>query len=610
MTAKWEAGKTYVPGSLVRPRSAPPVTQAQATNGDFDAGSDGWDFIGGVMFSSTGGYGSANCCVYPGIGGPEEGEALNQAKFAGYPGTSISATCMIQQGASDVDHTRGWATIHFYDEDDNEIGTPVKGNIVNDGRGGAWHPSTARATFPAGASYARCGIGLWQWSMDPIWGDNLSVTSAYQVPSGLVYKAVQDAPGKSDSGEPDWPPVLGQQVIDNEVIWEAVIATRLTWEAVPLMKSGSTEPEWPLDDGAMIHDGTIDWRVVSPRIVDDLCPRSKIVTIAANKVFAGDGDVVRFCATNNPRDWSAPQDAGYLPTGQIAIGESECTALGLYRGNLAAFTASSMQLWQVDPDPSKMVFLDAHEGVGTPVSRGHASVQGDLYFLSTLGVRSVSIAAGTANMAAGDIGTPVDEPVREDLGQFDSDPLGIYLPSSGQYWLVLGDRAWVFTYSPTAQVAAWGLYTFPWAITDVCVLGGELYARTGDHKLVRLDTSAELEGRPMLDGEDDYTVEARYAYADFGVASGNLRVSGYDVLFNERVQGEAGVTSLAVGYDENNLELMTDDVALSPLARAEDGYVPLELTAPSVSVRVTYTGSNAWELTQINVYTSNSWRAT
>lgn len=68
-------------------------------------------------------------------------------------------------------------------------------------------------------------------------------------------------------------------------------------------------------------------------------------------------------------------------------------------------------------------------------------------------------------------------------------------------------------------------------------------------------------------------------------------------------------TTLAIGYDENNVDLLTEEVVISPLARAEDGYIPIEVTAPSLSFRVRYTGPNPWELTQVNVYLNESKRS-
>ena len=56
-------------------------------------------------------------------------------------------------------------------------------------------------------------------------------------------------------------------------------------------------------------------RGIARMVEDENCPNSKIVAIAASKVFAGDGDIAPYSATVNPLDWSTPEDSGFLPTG-------------------------------------------------------------------------------------------------------------------------------------------------------------------------------------------------------------------------------------------------------------------------------------------------------
>lgn len=608
MTDIWQAGKTYVPGSLVRPSAVPAPQFDPIANGGFESG----DLTGWTPTMLPANW-SINTHPYAGTyslwcKGGGIATIISATRGTVMPGTSVTAQAVANFHNNGTDDMGCQLALYWYDASDVFLSASDGATLT--GQGGVYKGISVTGAAPAGAKYVRAVIGCNTGSHGgDINFDQVSWAYTYAgAPAGLIYKATQASPGKSGTSEPAWPNATGIPVTDNEVTWEGFIASRVVWEASPILLSGGTEPVWPDTDGGMVRDGTIDWTAVTPRVTDVQCPHTKIVAVAANKVFAGDSDVVRFCATNNAMDWSALQDAGYLPTGLQAIGESECTALALYRGNLACYTPSSLQIWQVDPDPSRMVFLDAVDGVGTLVSRGHASVSGDLYFLAQLGVRSVSIAAGTANMAAGDIGTPIDPLVRADLAAFTGEPLGIYLTSAGQYWLILGDHAWVFTYSPSAQIAAWSRYTFAWTVTDACVLGGELYLRDTGNRLLKMDATAEQLARPVQDAGANFPVVVRWPFLDFGGPNGNLRTLGFDVLYTEGSAAAATNASLAVGYDENSIATLTDAVVVLPDARAEDGFVPLELTAPSISPQVTYTGPNAWELTQVNVYVSGSWR--
>lgn len=434
----WQAGKLYLPGDLVQPITQPAPNDPQVTNGGFEGGPTGWTFSGDAAYSTTGGYGSARCVVLP--GNKLDGVALNNAQLVVPVGAQLTATCLIQQGASVAGATAGWAEVRWYDALNTLLQTD-KGNAVDSGSNGAWHPSTVTSTAPASAAYARAAIHLTSVADHDheIFGDNLSVSGATAgLPEGLVYKAVQTESGTSGSSEPAWPGILGQQVVDNEVIWEAVTTSRVTWTAGPRYVSGATEPVWPTDIGAMVQDGTINWKAISRRVEDEKCPNSKVVAIVASKVFAADDDIVRFSATANPLDWSTVDDAGYLPTGLQQANANSMAVLQQYRANLVALNASSFQNWQVDPDPASMAILDQMDGIGSQWQRAAAPVSNDLIYLSQRGVRTIGIANAAENLAAGDIGAPIDVLVQQAMLYAEANstpPIGTYYPGAGQYWL-------------------------------------------------------------------------------------------------------------------------------------------------------------------------------
>lgn len=432
----WSAGTLYQPGDIVVPITAPAPTATAVANGDFSSGSASWDFTGSAFYSehvSKGGW--RTYVELP--GNQASGGALNQTKLVVPVGKKITAACLIDQGASAAGATRGWVEIHWFSASDVLLRID-KGNQVDSGAGGAVHRSTCESTCPDGAAYCRAGIELWSVAdhNHAIWGGNLWVEGTFAgIPADLAYKAVQPESGFSDASEPAWPPVLGQQVVDNEVIWEAIAATRVVWTAEPLYVSGATEPQWPEVEGGMVKDGTVTLRAVSRRVEDPNCPNTKIVAIAASKVFCGDDDIVRYSATVNPLDWSTDNDAGYLPTGLQNYGSNPVTAMGLYRGNLIVFNAEAFQLWQVDEDPANMALLDALP-MGSTEHHAIAPVSNDLFFLASQGVRTVGIAASSTNFQAGDVGMPVDTLVQDFAQSHDKEPAALYFPAMGQYWLM------------------------------------------------------------------------------------------------------------------------------------------------------------------------------
>ncbi|VEE52108.1 putative Ig domain-containing protein [Stenotrophomonas maltophilia] len=439
----WQPGTLYLPGDLVQPITQPAPNNPQVANGDFSAGNTGWTFSGDAAYTPTDGYGGGGpSMILP--GNKPDGLGINNTTLVVPVGGQLVATSMINQGASSAGKTAGWTEIRWFDSLNTLLQTD-KGNVVDSGSGGAWHQSKVTGTAPASAAYAKAAIHLTSVADHnaPIWGDNLSVSGASAgLPDGLVYKAVQAESGTSGSSEPAWPGILGQQVVDNEVIWEAVTTSRVTWTASPRYVSGATEPVWPTDIGAMVKDGTINWRAISRRVEDEKCPQSKVVAIVASKVFAADKDIVRFSATANPLDWSTADDAGYLPTGLQQANANDMAVLQQYRSNLVALNASSFQNWQVDPDPASMAILDQMDGIGSIWPKAAVPVSNDLFYLSQLGVRTVGIANAAENLAAGDVGAPIDDLVRVALrvsSGNSSKVIGAYYPGAGQYWLAFSE---------------------------------------------------------------------------------------------------------------------------------------------------------------------------
>lgn len=402
--------------------------------------------------------------------------------------------------------------------------------------------------------------------------------------------------GRSGPKEPNWPRANNAIVQDGNLIdWRALPMPSITWEARPLYTSGAIEPVWPLTVGATVNDGPeIQWVCDTPAVTDTRCPPSRVAVIGASKVFAPAKDVVRFSAVNNPLDWRNEYDAGFLPTGMQAAGDPEVRALGLYRGNLVAWTNSSMQVWQIDPDPQRMTLLDVIQGIGCRWPRSVAAMQSDLFFLSPQGVRSVSVAAGTGNLAAGDVGTPIDSLVEEILRADTSvEPIGLYLPNQGQYWLIFPRFAFVLTLSPSAGVVAWSRYTFPWTVDDAIVHEGELVLRAGVH-LYALDETATMDDSVPGEARAAIGVVIQWPWLDFGAAGRDKVFTGFDLC-------ASAPCSVSFSYDENFPNRITRAVH-APAGSRVGGFLPLHCIAPSLSVRVAHAGAEPFELQHVTLY--------
>jgi hypothetical protein len=82
--------------------------------------------------------------------------------------------------------------------------------------------------------------------------------------------------------------------------------------------SAGAEPVWPTAIGGTVVDGALTWTCRSFAITDANCPHTKPVAKQSQKMFAAgrtDATTVRYCKTGDPRDWTAVNDAGFMPVG-------------------------------------------------------------------------------------------------------------------------------------------------------------------------------------------------------------------------------------------------------------------------------------------------------
>lgn len=629
-TPQWNSATLYPPGSLVVPRTAPAPSAPSITNGDFQSGATGWDLTGAVAVVSDGhGFPAQPCLRLP--GNQPFGLAMNQSQIKMQPGDTLSVSCMIEQGPSIAGATWGYAVIRFYDLNGAQVGGDVAGNTVDSGSNGAWHKSTTPlATAPAGTAYARAGIFLGSVAdhSHPIWGDHLAIeSSSVSTLTNLQYKAVQPAVGFSASTEPVWPTTLGTQVIDNEVIWEAVLMSRLVYEARPIMVSGATEPAWPSNPGESVVDNTIQWTAINPTTTDPNCPQSKVVAIIKYKVYAGDKDKVRYTATLAPQDWTTEKNAGYLGTGVQQNGANEVSLLGLYRANLIVMNASTMQQWQVDPDPEMMDLLDTMEGIGSRYHLAAVPVANDMLYLSNKGVRSLGLSGANNNLKSGDVGLPVDEMIMERVRECvarGEEPLGAYLPSMGQYWLMVNREAWgdsgspgspidlcptlsygdaygdvmVYTMTQVGSVGAWSRYVFPFPIDDWTQDGDFIYLRSGGtiHKVDETIGACDF----YADGEGEtgspFNAIIQWPWLDFGAPGRDKQMESFDIVGNGESWIEFGTYQTEPGWFTTPYRLPPDTLPGT--------VIPMPITAPSYSIRLRY---NGWDPLDWDTYRQRHW---
>jgi len=339
------------------------------------------------------------------------------------------------------------------------------------------------------------------------------------------------------------------------------------------------------DNGTVEHhylDGS-----ATTHIADANCPDTKGVVKLASKLFAINGDTVRYCKTGAPRDWSAANDAGFLPTGLNSRGDRGANALGVYQNKLTVLMRDGAQIWTVDPDPTKMSMDDIVENVGTSFPRSVANVAGDLYFLSDYGFRSITTLQLTNNLADVDVGSPIDSLVRPEIKTPGVFPRAFYFYGTGQYICAIGNQLFVYSISRTAKIAAWSRYFLPNAVDAFAELGQELYIRSGDDVF-------KLDAETFTDDGLQFEVLLDLPYMDFKSPGQLKHVYGADVVVD-------GQCEFSIGFDVRDPDAYTTPVKVKGNTRPA-GMIPVECAGTEFALRFRNYDSASFRLDSVTLY--------
>ncbi|MDE2098512.1 MAG: hypothetical protein KGL39_14760 [Patescibacteria group bacterium] len=644
-TPTWQPGTQYAPGALVVPKSNNIVVQDEPYNNSFESGLTQWAVSGehctnaaaqaAAVASTAEAYdGSQSATASPLAGdgtGPSSSNGnpvafvlfTNNYKAPVTPGKvinfSIRAWHLFVPDTTQTYPYSAGARIAWYDSTSTLLGYSYATSVS----AGSASPSTYPGMFafqdshwvtisgqgvaPKNAAYASL-VGVIATTSYATQADYLDLATwdytSQGYPSGLTYEATQATTATSGATEPTWPLTVGGTVVDGGVTWTAGYMSSVTWTASSILASGATQPAWPAVLGGVVLDNSIEWTATDGRITDKNCPQSKVVAIAAGKVFAADNDIIRFCATASPQDWSASQDAGYIPFGLQTYGNESCAALALYRSNLVAFNSLGYQMWQVDPDPTNIAILDA-EPVGCTYSKSPQPVNNDLVFLSPVGIRNIGTAGASGNLQAGQFGKQVDPIViglMKQLAANGWEARGLFNPGTGQYWLLFGYDAIVLSMNG-ASTMSWSHYEFPEVITDWTVDDGVLYLRAGD-LVWKLDPTV------LVDDAGGTNTPFRgymaWNYIDAGPAGYDKQMEGFDLTIgvlddDGQVINNNVVCNVSFGYNQSNRELATEPYAVTG-DTIPGTLVPMPMTAPTFQPRLDFGTGQNWGWSELVVY--------
>ena len=149
------------------------------------------------------------------------------------------------------------------------------------------------------------------------------------------------------------------------------------------------------------------------------------------------------------------------------------------------------------------------------------------------------------------------------------------------------DTVFIYTMNRGVQGGAWSRYVFPFTIEHFTHLENTLYMRHGDKVSFVIEDALDDDGV-------DFEGVIQWPWLDFGQPGVNKMLIGFDIV-------SKGTSSIELGYDQSTLGTFTTPYAI-PVDTYPGQVIAFPMNAPSMSIRLTYDGGQAWQWNALNLY--------
>jgi len=192
-------------------------------------------------------------------------------------------------------------------------------------------------------------------------------------------------------------------------------------------------------------------------------------------------------------------------------------------------------------------------------------------------------------------------------GQPTFDPLSLYYPGRGQYWLIFGSQAFVLTINGAQGIKSWSRYTFPDTITDWTIQNSVLYLRTAGNLVWQFDANTLVDDAGATGNNVVFNGVIQWPYLDMGSLGINKMLVGADLV------GDGDVI-LQVAFDQADKTTFVDNPAFVDSLNVTAPYtiaiadtvpgepLPIPINAPSYSLILTFPGGQQWTWEAANLY--------
>lgn len=207
-----------------------------------------------------------------------------------------------------------------------------------------------------------------------------------------------------------------------------------------------------------------------------------------NKLYSPAGPLLNYSGIDSPTHANTDYDgAGFIDVSRTQSAGEDNLSAAPFLEELAVLARKCIQIFHVEAEDINNRRVQTFKHVGIDARRAREQFRGtDLFFLERVrGVQAI-VPSGTEQQFAKieDVGLPIKKFLRAYQDTLTADvierAIALVEPSEARFWLVLGERVFVYSWHPQDDIQGWTYFEPGFQITDYAIKNGRLYLRSGN----------------------------------------------------------------------------------------------------------------------------------
>ena len=204
-----------------------------------------------------------------------------------------------------------------------------------------------------------------------------------------------------------------------------------------------------------------------------------------SKLYSTVASLLYFSALNAPTQFGTGIGSGFINLANQDSGSETLNGVEIFQNSLAVMSDGVTQIQFVDEDEDLNALIHTVRNTGSSAPRSLVQFGNtDLFYLdSSQGIRSIRARDSSGAPQSDDVGSPIDPHILAYLETLTdtqiANAIGL-IANEEQYWLAVGSRIYVFSFSSAAKVSAWSYYEPGFEIEQMVRAGTKVYLRNGN----------------------------------------------------------------------------------------------------------------------------------